>query len=131
MRIEEVGLKLKPTKCHFVRREVEYLGHLITPEGLKPNEKLVEAIKLFPPPTDVSGVQRFLGLTFYYHRFIDGFSKITEPLRELTRKNSVFYWTEACEEAMIRLKHALTTAPVLAYPSLDKPFTVETDASVG
>ena len=130
MRVEEAGLKLKPTKCHFAHREVEYLGHLITPEGLKPNEKLVEAIKLFLPPTDVSGVRRFLGLASYYRCFIDGFSKIAEPIRELTRKNSVFYWTEACKEAMTRLKYALTTAPVLAYPSLDKPFTVETDASI-
>ena len=94
-RIEEEGLKLKPTKCHFARSEVEYLGHLVTPEGLKTNQRLVEAVTMFPPPTDVNGVRRFLGLASYYRRFIDGFVRITAPLRELIRKNTVFNWTEA------------------------------------
>ena len=74
-RIREVGLKLKPSKCHFARREVEYLGHVVTPEGLKTNQKLVEAVTMFPAPTDVNGVRRFLGLVSYYRRFIDGFAK--------------------------------------------------------
>ena len=131
-RIKQAGLKLKPSKCFFARREVEYLGHLVTPEGLKTNPKLIEAIKQFPRPTDVSGVRRFLGLASYYRRFIEGFSKIAEPLRELTRKNAVFQWTSAsaCEQAMTHLKDQLTNAPVLAYPSFDKPYTVETDASI-
>ena len=129
-RIKEAGLKLKPAKCHFARQEVEYLGHLLTPEGLKMNKRLVEAIKEFPSPTDVRGVRRFLGLASYYRRFIDGFSKIAEPLRELTHKNTDFQWTEACDEAMTRLKNRLTTAPVLAYPSFDKLYTVEIDASI-
>ena len=129
-RIEEAGLKLKPSKCRFVCKEVEYLGHLVTPEGLRTNERLIEAIKQFPRPTDVSGVRRFLGLSSYYRRFIRNFSRIAEPLRELTRKDTPFLWTQSCEEAMCQLKEKLTTAPVLAYPSFDKPFTVETDASI-
>ena len=129
-RIEGAGLKLKPSKCHFARREVEYLGHLVTPEGLKTNQKLVEAITLFPTPTDVNGVRRFLGMASYYRRFVDRFTKIAAPLRELTRNNATFHWTGACEEAMTILKEKLTCAPVLAYPSFDKPFTVETDVCI-
>ena len=129
-RIEEAGLKLKPSKCRFVCKEVEYLGHLVTPEGLRTNEKLVEAIKQFTRPADVSGVCRFLGLSSYYRRFIRNFSRVAEPLRELTRKDTLFLWTPSCEEAMCQLKEKLTTAPILAYPSFDKPFTVETDASI-
>ena len=129
-RIREVGLKLKPSKCHFARREVEYLGHVVTPEGLKTNQKLVEAVTMFLAPTDVNGVRRFLGLASYYRRFIDGFAKIAAPLRELTRKNAVFHWTGACGEAMRSLKDKLTSAPVLTYPSFNKPFTVETDACI-
>lgn len=65
-RISEAGLKLKPSKCCFVCQEVEYLGHMVIPEGLLPNKSLVEAILQFPRPTDVSGVCRFLGLVSYY-----------------------------------------------------------------
>ena len=129
-RISEAGLKLKPSKCRFVRSEVEYLGHLVTPQGLKTNFKLVEAVRQFPRPTDVSGVRRFLGLSSHYRRFISNFARIAEPLRELTRKDATFRWTQACEDGMTQLQERLTTAPVLAYPSFDKPFTVETDASI-
>ena len=113
-RIQEAGLKPKPSKCHFARCEVEYLGHLLAPEGLRTNEKLVEAITLFTSPKDINGVRRFLGI---YRRFISGFARIAASLRKLTRKNTVFQWTEACDEAMKILKDKLTTAPVLAYPS--------------
>ena len=130
-RIEEAGLKLKPSKCQFVRQEVEYLGHLVTPQGLKTNSRLVEAVREFPRPIDVSGVRRFLGLASYYWRFIRNFAKISEPLRELTRKDVSFRWTQAHEDALTELKGKLASAPVLAYPSFDKPFTVETDASIG
>ena len=109
---------------------MEYLGHLVTPQGLKPKEGLVKAVTQFPRPTDVSSVQRFLGLASYYRRFIKNFAKIAEPLRELTQKNVAFHWTESREAAMTTLKEKLTTAPVLAFPSFDRPFTVETDASI-
>ena len=75
IRIEKAGLKLKPTKCHFACCEVEYLGHLVTPEGLKTTQRLVEAITMFPTPTDIIGVRRFLGLASYYRHFMDGFAK--------------------------------------------------------
>ena len=126
-RIQEAGLKLKPSKCHFACREVEYLGHLVTP---KTNQKLVEAIIRFTTPKDTNGVRRFLGMASFYRCFISGFARLAAPLLKLTRKTTVFQWTEACEEAMKVLKDKLTTAPVLAYPSFDKPFTVETDACI-
>ena len=121
-RIREAGLKLKPSKCRFICREVEYLGHLVTPEGLKPNFRLVEAVQQFPRPVDVSGVRRFLGMSSYYRRFINNFTRVAEPLRELTRNNVLFHWRPACDEAMQKLKERLT--------SFGKPYTVETDASI-
>ena len=129
-RIQEAGLKLKPTKCHFIRKEVEYLGHMITPEGLKTNPRLVAAVERFPRPQNLSEVRRFLGLSSYYRRFIPQFSQIAQPLHALTRKGAEFQWTDACEEAMKTLKERLVSAPVLAYPSFDKPFVMETDASI-
>ena len=68
-RLQEAGLKLKPPKCHFVREEVEYLGHLITPRGLQPNKKLVESVKEFPIPRDLKQLRQFLGLSSYYWHF--------------------------------------------------------------
>ena len=128
--MSEAQLKFKPSKCSFVRQEVEYLGHVVTPHGLKPNDALVTAITQFSRPTDLNGVRRFIGLASYYRRFIKNFSRISEPLRELTPKNATYEWTPACEIAMTQLKEKQTTAPVLAFPAVDRDFTVETDASI-
>ena len=128
--LEEAKLKLKPVKCQFIRKEVDYLGHVLTPEGLKVNARLVEAVTNFPKPQGVTEVRRFLGLASYYLRFVPQFSKITQPLHALTCKGATFVWEKEAQAAMDLLKEKLTTAPVLAYPSFDKPFTLETDASV-
>ena len=128
--LQEAGLKLKPAKCHFVRKEVEYLGHLITPEGLKPNPKLVTAVKEFPIPRNVRELRQFLGLSSYYRRFIPLFAKIARPLHELTRNGADFAWNRECQAAFDNLAGKLVQSPVLAYPSFDKAFTLKTDASI-
>ena len=128
-RLQEVGLKLQPAKCQFIREEVEYLGHLITPQGLKPNPTLVEAVQEFATPQDLRRLRQFLGLSSYYRKFVPGFSKIAQPLYKLTRKGVEFCWTAECQEAFTMLKRKLITAPVLAYPSFTKDFVLETDAS--
>ncbi len=83
-RLMDAGLKLNATKCHFVREEVEYLGHLLTPSGLRPSQAHTAAVKEFAVPQDVTGVRRFLGLASYYRRFIPGFAKTAYPLHALT-----------------------------------------------
>ena len=92
-RISNAGLKLKPTKCHFIWEEVEYLGHLITPKGLKTNPKLTSAVANFPQPRNLTELRRFLGMCSYYRRFVPGFAKIASPLQSTTRKDSPFRWT--------------------------------------
>ena len=129
-RIREAGLKLKPTKCRFVAPEVEYLGHVLTPEGLKTNPATVSAVREFPVPTNVKEVRGFLGLSSFYRRFINGFAAITQPLHRLTRKGVHFRWSVECQQAFETLKQLLTSAPVLAYPRMEDPFVLETDASV-
>ena len=116
-RLWKAGLKLKPTKYHFIRQAVEYLGHVITPDGLKPNPRQVSAIQDYPAPESVSQVRQFLGMTSYYRRFIDGFAKIAAPLHSLTKKNSMFSWTSECQAAFESLKKKLTCAPILVYPN--------------
>ena len=114
-RLEEAQLKLKPVKCQFIRKEVDYLGHILTPEGLKVNTRLVEAVTNFPPPQSVSEVRRFLGLASYYRQFVPQFSKIAQLLRALTCKGDTFVWSREAQAAMDLLKEKLTTAPVLAH----------------
>ena len=129
-RLQNAGLKLKPSKCYFIRKEVEYLGHLVTPKGLKTNPRLVSAVKEFPVPHNLRETRQFLGLCSYYRRFIPSFAKIAQPLHNLTKKNTQFEWSEKCEEAFTTLKERLSSAPVLSYPSFEKDFVLETDASI-
>ena len=129
-RLRKARLKLKPTKCHFIRQVVEHLGHVITPDGLKPNPKQVSTIQDYPAPESVSQVCQFLGMTSYYRQFIDGFATIASPLHSLTKKNSTFIWTTECQNAFESLKEKLTCTPVLVYPDFSKTFMLETDVSI-
>ena len=129
-RLKSVNLKLRPSKCQFLRKEVDYLGHVITCNDLKPNARLTEVILNFQRPDNIGAMRRFLGLASYYRRFIPGFAKIAKPLHGLTTKNAPFDWTPKCETAFTTLKSKLITPPVLAYPNFEKDFTLETDASI-
>ena len=79
-RLREANLKIQLDKCEFLRTEVEYFGHIITTEGVKPNPRKIQAIKNFPIPKTKPEIKSFLGLLGYYRRFINDFSKITKPL---------------------------------------------------
>ena len=129
-RLTVAGLKLKPSKCHFICQKVEYLGHLITPSGIHPNPNRVKAVREFPVPQSVREVRQFLGVASYYRRFIRGFAKTAQPLHALTQKGAPFEWTQSCQNAFEELKSHLTESPLLAYPDFDKSFILETDASV-
>ena len=128
-RLQRAGLKLKPSKCHFLRQEVDYLGHMITRHGLKTNPRLVLAVSEFPTPRSVRETRQFLGLSSYYRRFIPMFSRVAQPLHSLTKKGAQFEWNVDCQRAFEELKSHLTHTPVLCYPSFEKDFVLETDAS--
>ena len=129
-RLQEVSLNLKPSKCKFVHSDVEYLKHLITMECLRVNPRLVNSITEFTVPHNVSEVQRFLGLTSYYCKFVCGFAGIAQPLHRLTCKEVTYQWTVSCQKAFDELKGKIASAPVLAYPAFNKHFVLETDASI-
>ena len=122
------GIKLKIEKCQFFKSEVEFLGHKVTREGLKPCVDKVEAIKGFPVPKTGKEVASFLGMCGYYRKFIKGFGEIARPLQVLRNSNE-FVWGEAEDRAFRELKDALTGNEVLAYPKFDRAFIVTTDAS--
>ena len=128
-RLNEAGLKLKPSKCHFAAKEVKYLGHIISAKGVKPNPEKVEIVSSFPVPKTAKEVRSFLGLTNYYKRFILDYSKIAAPLFKLLRKDLTFKWTDECQHAFQDLRQCLTTQPVIGFPDMKKPFILTTDAS--
>ena len=127
--LTEHHLYAKFIKCQFWLDRVTFLGHVVSTEGISVDPQKIEAIVDWKPPTNVTEVRSFLGLTGYYRKFVDGFSKIATTLTKLTRKEEKFIWSEACQNSFDELKQRLTTAPVLTLPSGSEGFTVYCDAS--
>ncbi len=132
-RIEAAGLTFKATKCQVLQKELKYLGHIISAEGVRIDPKQTEAVRNFPRPTSVKEVQSFLGLTNYYRKFIIGYSHVARPMFDLLKKDPP-EWGEPQQKAFDALKEALVTPPVLAYPDFksppeEAPFILYTDAS--
>ena len=128
-RFRSAGLKLKPSKCRLFRSQVEYLGHVVSASGIHTDPAKVEAVQSWPTPRCQTDVRSFIGLASYYRRFIRNFTDIARPLLKLTEKKAVFEWNSECYEAFQRLKTALTSAPILAYPQEHGQFILDTDAS--
>ena len=138
-KLAAAGLKLKPSKCHFFKEEIEYLGHVVSGEGIPTNPKKVEAVTKWPTPQTVYDVRSFLGFVGYYRKFIKNFSKIAKPIREVitglenqskrTAKESFVEWTETANSAFKHLKELCVSTPILAYPDYQLPFVLHTDSS--
>ena len=126
LRLKDAGLTLKPKKCHFMRRKVEYLGHIVSGEKVAPDPSKVAVVENFLIPTDVKVLCSFLGLAAYYRKFVPNFSKQAHPLFQLTRQDTKFHWSDICQNAFKKL---LTASPILAFPNFTHEFLLETDAS--
>ena len=129
LRLEAAGLKLKASKCHIMQQRVLFLGHVVTPQGITTDPDKIKLVTDWPPPRNLKEVRSFVGLCSYYRRYVKDFARVAEPLHGLTRKNVRFEWTSACAEAFEKLKTCLTTAPVLALPTDDDRYVLDTDAS--
>ena len=123
-RCREKNLKLKKEKAQLRKTEVAFIGHILTPDGLKPDPKKVEAINDMPHPTDVQSLRRFLGMVTYLAKFLPCLSDETEVLRKLTEKDAEWCWLTAHEEAVVRIQRMISTAPVLAYCDVTKLVTI-------
>ena len=110
-------------------KEVGFLGHVISGEGIAVDPTKVQSATDWLAPTSVGEIRSFLGLAGYYRRFIENFSKIAKPMTELLKKDTKFKWIEDCEASFQELKKRLTTAPVLTLPDIHKEFQVYCDAS--
>lgn len=128
-RITKAGLTLNRGKCDFCKSELKYLGYIVNSSGLLVDPEKVDAILRIPTPRNVREVRRIIGLASWYRRFVPNFSTITSPITALTKKNTPFVWTPKCDAALTRIKECLISAPVLACPDFDLPFTIQTDAS--
>ncbi|GFX57352.1 retrovirus-related Pol polyprotein from transposon 412 [Trichonephila clavipes] len=128
-KLRDANLKLNPSKCKFFQKEVNYLGHIISAEGVRTDPEKVSAVKNWKRPENLRELRSFLGLCTYYRKFVKGFSNIARPLHKLTESKQKFQWTKECEDSFLQLKEALTSSPILIYPQPDKPFILDTDAS--
>ena len=128
-RLRSADLKLKEVKCNFLKKHIQYLGHIISGEGITPVPEKLESIQKMLPPRTPNEVKQFLGLIGYYRKFIPRFSDLARPLNALTRKDTVFEWTQICQESFELLKSKLMTEPILTYPDPNLPYVLFTDAS--
>lgn len=129
-RLADFGLTISPSKSNFCCKQLEFLGYILTEEGLSANPTRVDAIRQFPRPTSVKEVRRFIGAAGWYRRFIHRFAEIVAPLTALTSKNKKSIdWSESAEMAFNSLKDHLSSPPILAMCNYSKPFKIYTDAS--
>lgn len=110
---KEAGLTVSLEKCIFKTDKVEYLGHEITGEGIKPKEKAIEAIRKMEAPKSKADILSFLGLVEFYGKFVRGLANLSRNMRMLTRKGVTFKWNESCEEEFGKIKDAIVNAPIL------------------
>ena len=123
-------LYAKYEKCGFWLKEVQFLGHIISDQGISVDPGKVSAVREWVQPTTPTEIRSFLGLAGYYRRFIRGFSKIAGPLTHLTHKGVPFIWSDACQLAFDELSDKLTSAPVLTFPRPGMEYLVYTNVSL-
>ena len=128
-RLRSADLKLKEIKCNFLKKHIQYLGHIASGEGITPLPEKLDSIQKKLPPQTPKEVKQFLGLIGYYRMFVPRFLDLARPLNALTQKNSEFEWTQVCQESFKLLKASLMTEPILTYPDPNHPYVLFTDAS--
>ena len=128
-RLKQVNLKFKKSKCTFFKKELHYLGHILTTDGIKPQTEKIKAICDMKPPINMKGIREFLGMVGYYRKFINRFPDAARPMTRLTRKDIKFSWSKEYQAGFDHLNTCLTKDPILKYPDPQKRYVVFTDAS--
>ncbi|XP_041940375.1 uncharacterized protein K02A2.6-like [Alosa sapidissima] len=128
-RIKEAGLMLNLSKCNIRQKELSFLGHTVSENGLQPDATHVTAVTQAPPPTDLPKLRSFLGLTSWYSKFIPGYAAVVEPLRALLRGSESFTWTPEAQKSFDTVKELIVNSPALSLFNPELPTVVTTDAS--
>ena len=123
-------LYAKMSKCEFWLKEVSFLGHIVSEEGIRVDPSKIEVILEWKPPRNVTEVCSFLGLVGYYRRFVKGFSMTMALMMRLFQKNVRFEWNEKCQASFEKLKAFLTEAPVLTQLTYNKEYVIFSDVSL-
>ncbi|TNV97478.1 hypothetical protein C5H24_12785, partial [Xylella fastidiosa] len=105
-------LYAKASKCEFWLEQVQFLGHVVSKDGIAVDNSKVEAVLDWKQPTSVFEIRSFLGLAGYYRRFIPEFATLAKPMTRLIQKNVKFEWNDKCEKVFQELKKRLTSAPI-------------------
>jgi hypothetical protein len=127
-RLETAGITLNRNKVALAQREISFLRHSLSAEGIKILSDRVQAISRFPPPKTLKAVRRFLGMVGFYANFVKDFSQMAEPLHALKRKNVRFAWGTPQRGAFEKLKDSISTPPVLQVPDFSKEFVLICDS---
>ncbi|UYV69297.1 K02A2.6-like [Cordylochernes scorpioides] len=128
-KLKEAKVTLNKAKCVFGVPRINFLGHILDEDGIRPDPAKIEAVAKMPAPTDVHGVRRFLGMVNHLGRFVENLSEIVAPLNQLLVKSQDFVWDCSQERGFRKLKELLTTQPILAAYDVRKPTMVSSDAS--
>ncbi|GJP69722.1 hypothetical protein CLOP_g722 [Closterium sp. NIES-67] len=120
---------VKLSKREFALEKVQFLGHMVSAQGVHVDPKKIEAVRTWKTPKNVKELQQFLGFANYYNRFVPQYAKIAAPLTNLLKKNTPYKWEPKHQEAVEQLKQALTSAPVLILPDPERDYVIEADAS--
>ena len=127
--LQDHNLFLKPEKCVWESPHVNYQGLILEKGVTHMDPAKIVGVRDWPTPTTVKQVRSFFGFCNFYHAFIHGFSQVTKPLNELTKKDVSWTWGIEQQTAFDMLKNLITSEPVLAQPNLEKPFKLEVDSS--
>ncbi|XP_039145476.1 uncharacterized protein LOC120282666 [Dioscorea cayenensis subsp. rotundata] len=126
--LRDQQLFAEESKCSFGQSHIEYLGHIISVDGVSADKTKVQAMLDWPTPKGIIGLRGFLGLTGYYRKFVKGYRELSRPLNQLLKKDK-FLWDDSAHRSFELLKQAMSSTPVLGLLDFTKPFVIETDAS--
>lgn len=127
--LRRANILLNAKKCELALNSVKYLGHIVTPKGIKPDPEKIQAIQMFQTPKNITEVRSFIGVCNFFQRYIRGFAEIARPIHDTVRTKQPFKWNDLAQRAMEKLKEKLITPPLLVHYDNEGQLTIRCDAS--